>query len=110
MADRSADKPGTDVMSRFKFACNCGKRMAAYDWMVGQVVSCPKCGRTMTVPTPFAAEEHIAEMIEKGYSLQRRKIGKPVNPAEKRHKALVVFAIIALVVAAGAAVYLFFIK
>ena len=95
-------------MSRFKFACNCGKRLAAYDWMVGQVINCPKCGRTLTVPTPFQAEEHIAEMVEKGYSLQRRKIGKPVDPAEKRHKHLFIFAVIASVVVFAAAIYLLF--
>ena len=88
-------------MSRFKFACNCGKRMAAYDWMVGQVIACPKCGRTMTVPTPFAAEEHIAEMIEKGYSVQRRQIGKPVDPGVRRRKLIVTILLTLLALAAA---------
>ncbi len=94
-------------MARFKFACNCGKRLAAYDWMVGQVVSCPKCGRTLTVPTPFQAEEHLAEMVERGYQLSRRQLGRPVDPAEKRHKILAVLVILALIIAFAAAVYLF---
>ena len=94
-------------MNRFKFACNCGKRLAAYDWMIGQVVNCPKCGRTLTVPTPFQAEEHLAEMIEKGYSPNRRKFGRLIDPAGKRRKILAVFAVVALVIAFAAAVYLF---
>jgi hypothetical protein len=94
-------------MSRFKFACNCGKRLAAYDWMVGQIISCPKCGRTLTVPTPFAAEEKLAEMIEKGYTPTRRKIGVPVDRLARRRHVITVFAVIALVLAAVAAVYLF---
>ncbi len=94
-------------MARFKFACNCGKRLAAYDWMVGQVITCPKCSRTLTVPTPFQGEEHLAEMIEKGYQANRRKIGIPVDPAEKRRTALFVFALIALVIVLAAAAYLF---
>ena len=94
-------------MSRFKFACNCGKRLAAYDWMVGQIISCPKCGRTLTVPTPFAAEERLAEMVEKGYTVTRRKIGVPVNPLEKRRRVITILAIIALILATAAAVYLF---
>lgn len=95
-------------MSRFKFACNCGKRLAAYDWMVGQVISCPKCGRTLTVPTPFQGEEHLQEMIEKGYEARKRMLGKPIDPAEKRHKYLAVFVVIGLLIAFAAAVYLIF--
>ena len=81
--------------------------MAAYDWMVGQVITCPKCGRTMTVPTPFSAQEHIAEMVEKGYSLNRRQLGRPLDPSERRRKVLKIFAIVALIIALAAAVYLF---
>jgi len=66
-------------MSRFKFACNCGKRLAAYDWMVGRLLSCPKCGRTLTVPTPFKAEDQLKKMIETGYTPEKRQIGKPVR-------------------------------
>lgn len=65
-------------MSRFKFACSCGKRLAAYDWMVGRLLSCPKCGRTLTVPTPFQAEDQFNAMIQKGYTPERRQIGKPI--------------------------------
>ena len=54
-------------MSRFKFMCGCGKRLAAYDWMVGRLLTCPKCGATLTVPTPFQAEQNLHEMIDEGY-------------------------------------------
>ncbi len=88
-------------MSRFKFACNCGKRMAAYDWMVGQVITCPKCGRTMTVPTPFQGEEHIAEMIEKGYSLQKKQLGVPVTSSHNWRKIILTTLYIAFGLAAA---------
>ena len=64
-------------MSRFKFACNCGKRMAAYDWMVGRLLSCPKCGRTLTVPSPFKAEDQLKKMIAEGYIPEKRHLGRP---------------------------------
>jgi hypothetical protein len=85
-------------MSRFKFVCGCGKRLAAYDWMIGQVVTCPKCGTTQTVPTPFQAEEKLEEMMEKGYSVTRRKIGIPVDQAARKKNMLFVLAIVAAVV------------
>ncbi|HUU43618.1 MAG TPA: hypothetical protein VMY39_03300 [Planctomycetota bacterium] len=66
-------------MSRFKFACSCGKRLAAYDWMVGRLLSCPKCGRTLTVPTPFQAEDQLQRMIEGGYTPFRRRLGRPIR-------------------------------
>lgn len=42
---------------RFKFTCTCGKRLAAYSWMAGKVTECPKCGKTLTIPTPERAAE-----------------------------------------------------
>ena len=42
---------------RFKFTCTCGKRLAAYSWMVGKITECPKCGKTLTIPTPQRAAE-----------------------------------------------------
>ena len=93
-------------MSRFKFVCSCGKRLAAYDWMVGQVVSCPKCGNTLTVPTPFQAEEKMAEMVEKGYSPTKRRAPKPFVPGGNKHTGLIIFAIIAAVLVLAAVVYL----
>ena len=46
---------------RFKFACTCGKRLAAYSWMVGRVTECPKCHTTLTIPTPERAAEMLGE-------------------------------------------------
>jgi len=91
-------------MSRFKFACSCGKRLAAYDWMVGRLVSCPKCGRTLTVPTPFQAEDHFKRMIEEGYTPERRQIGKPVERASRTKRIVIVASILLLVLAATAVV------
>ena len=85
-------------MSRFKFVCGCGKRLAAYDWMIGQVVTCPKCGTTQTVPTPFQAEEKLAEMMERGYSVTRRKIGIPVDQAARKKQVVILLAGAAAVV------------
>lgn len=92
-------------MSRFKFPCSCGKRLAAYDWMVGRVVNCPRCGQTLTVPTPFQGEEKLAEMTEKGYKAEKKKIGIPVS-REGRIKGiisgvlgvLIIIGVIALIV------------
>jgi hypothetical protein len=95
-------------MSRFKFVCSCGKRLAAYDWMVGQVINCPKCGNTLTVSTPFQGEEKLAEMIEKGYSPTRRRFGKPFDPNENRHTGLLIFGLVAAVVVLACVVYLLF--
>lgn len=81
-------------MSRFKFACNCGKRLAAYDWMIGRILSCPKCGRTLTVPTPFKAQDKLDEMVEKGYSPARRKLGKPVDPHARRKHILLLAGVV----------------
>lgn len=88
-------------MSRFKFTCNCGKRLAAYDWQVGRIVSCPKCGRMLTIPTPFQAEDQLNEMIDRGYKPTRRKVGRPV---EKKSRLKVILVVgIGLVVAAAVA-------
>jgi hypothetical protein len=96
-------------MSRFKFACGCGKRLAAYDWMIGQVITCPKCGTTQTVPTPFQAEEKLAEMMEKGYSVTRRKIGIPVDQSARKKQVVIVLAVVAgVVLVLVAAVVLFY--
>jgi hypothetical protein len=92
-------------MSRFKFVCGCGKRLAAYDWMVGHIVSCPKCGRTLTVPTPFRAEEKLHEMMERGYSVTRRKIGIPVDQKARKRHIGIVLGIVVLVLAAAALLY-----
>jgi len=97
-------------MSRFKFACSCGKRLAAYDWMVGRIVTCPNCGRTLTVPTPFKAQEKLDEMIEKGYSPTKRKIGRPVDRAARRRHVTVLIGVVLVVLAAAAAVVLFFLR
>ena len=90
-------------MSRFKFACRCGKRLAAYDWMVGRLVSCPKCGTTITVPAPFKAEADFQEMVEKGHEPERRKYGV-ATPEETRRTRLVILIAVALVIAAVATV------
>lgn len=37
---------------RFKFLCTCGKHLAAYSWMAGKILECPKCGTILTVPKP----------------------------------------------------------
>jgi len=100
-------------MSRFKFVCGCGKRLAAYDWMIGQVVTCPKCGTTQTVPTPFQAEEKLAEMMERGYSVTRRKIGIPVDQGGPKKRTMVVLAVVGAVVlllAAAVVLFLSFLK
>ena len=83
-------------MSRFKFACSCGKRLAAYDWMVGRLLTCPKCGRTLTVPTPFQAEDQLNKMIEGGYAPERRQIGKPIEKASRFKWLVVVAAVLGL--------------
>ena len=96
-------------MSRFKFACSCGKRLAAYDWMVGRILSCPNCGQTLTVPTPFKAQEQFDEMIDRGYTPTRRKLGKPI---EKRSglkvTATVLLVIILAVLAVAAGMFVYF--
>lgn len=96
-------------MSRFKFTCSCGKRLAAYDWMVSRLVTCPNCGQTLTVPTPFQAQEQLHEMIDRGYTPTRRKLGKPI---EKRSglkvTATVLLAIILAVVAAAVGMFVYF--
>jgi hypothetical protein len=100
-------------MSRFKFVCGCGKRLAAYDWMIGQVVTCPKCGTTQTVPTPFQAEEKLEEMMDKGYSVTRRKIGIPVDQSARKKKLVFVLVIVAtgiLVLAAAVGLFLSYLK
>ena len=97
-------------MSRFKFVCSCGKRLAAYDWMVGRILSCPNCGRTLTVPTPFKAQENLDEMIEKGYSPMKRKIGRPVDPGARRRRIVVILGLVLVVLAAAAAVVLFLLR
>ena len=88
-------------MSRFKFACSCGKRLAAYDWMVGRILSCPSCGRTLTVPTPFQAEDQLNEMIDKGYSPMRRKLGQPMEKKSMVGRVALVLAALILAIAAG---------
>jgi hypothetical protein len=85
-------------MARFKFTCSCGKRLAAQDWMVGQLITCPRCEKTMTVPTPFQAEETYQEMMEKGYVPARPKIGQPVDPNAHRRRMIIVVVIAAAVV------------
>ena len=96
-------------MSRFKFACTCGKRLAAYDWMVGRILSCPNCGRTLTVPTPFQAEDQLNEMIDKGYTPTRRKLGQPFErKSPLKLTALVVLAVVLAVVALAAGMCLYF--
>jgi hypothetical protein len=89
-------------MSRFKFACTCGKRMAAYDWMIGRIVTCPACGSTLTVPTPFQAQEKLAEMIGKGFTPTRRKIGVPLDPKARRKRIAILAGTMILVVLAAA--------
>ena len=59
----------------------------------------------MTVPTPFQAEEHIAEMIDKGYSLQKKQLGRPVGHAGLGRKIFIILGIIAAIAAAAAAIY-----
>ena len=97
-------------MSRFKFACSCGKRLAAYDWMVGRILTCPNCGRTLTVPTPFKAQEKLDEMIDKGYSPAKRKIGRPVDRGARRRRIAVILGVVLVVLAAAAAVVLLFLR
>ena len=60
-------------MNRFKFPCDCGRKLAAYEWMVGKLVTCPACGKTITVPTPFQGEEKLHELIESGKMKVRRR-------------------------------------
>ena len=96
-------------MSRFKFACTCGKRLAAYDWMVGRIVTCPNCGQTLTVPTPFAAQEQFDEMIDRGYTPTRRRLGRPIEkPSGLKVTATVLLAIVLAVVAAAVGMLVYF--
>ena len=90
-------------MSRFKFACNCGKRLAAYDWMVGRILSCPKCGRTLTIPTPFQAEDKLEEMQSEGYDVSTRKLGVRVEEPSRLRLARMAL-LIGIAVLATAAV------
>jgi len=92
-------------MSRFKFPCSCGKRMAAYDWMIGRVINCPRCGRTLTVPTPFQGEEQLADLEERGlYKPGKKKVGEPVARTSFKGilsgilGVLVILGVIALIV------------
>ncbi|HUW56521.1 MAG TPA: hypothetical protein VMZ92_07790 [Planctomycetota bacterium] len=88
-------------MSRFKFACSCGKRLAAYDWMVGRILSCPNCGRTLTVPTPFQAEDQLSDMIDKGYTPTRRRFGQPMERKSLLGRVVLVVVVGLLAVAVG---------
>jgi len=97
-------------MSRFKFVCGCGKRLAAYDWMVGRIVSCPRCGRTLTVPTPFKAEDQLHEMMERGYNPTRRKIGIPVDQKARKKHVVVILGVVVLVAAAAVFCYFYFLR
>ena len=93
-------------MSRFKFACSCGKRLAAYDWMVGRLLNCPKCGRTLTVPTPFQAEDQFNKMVESGYTVERRRIGRPVVRLNWKKRLLVAAGVVVVLGAVAAALWL----
>ena len=90
-------------MSRFKFACRCGKRLAAYDWMVGRLVSCPKCGTIITIPPPFKAASDFEEMVEKGHEPERRKYGLS-TPEQIRRTRLIILVVVAVAIAVAATV------
>ena len=60
-------------MNRFKFPCSCGRKLAAYEWMVGKLVTCPACKQKITVPTPFQGEEMLHELIESGKIKPKKK-------------------------------------
>ena len=92
---------------RFKFQCNCGKRLAAYSWMVGKVTECPKCRTTMTIPTP----ERAAELSgAQGEELARRYGYQKVERSRWRTWELVLAGLVlAASVAVGAILsYLYF--
>jgi hypothetical protein len=63
------------------------------------------------VPTPFQAEEKLHEMIEAGYTPQRRKFGIPVDliAMHRRKRFLIIFSLICLGIAVASAYYLFFV-
>ena len=46
---------GADVAIRF--ACSCGKTLKVADDLSGRDITCPSCGRSVTVPTPEEAEQ-----------------------------------------------------
>ena len=76
---------------RFKFTCTCGKRLAAYSWMVGKVTECPKCNTTMTIPTP----ERAAEMRgARGEDLATRYRLKGPAPAPRSVSEYVLVALV----------------
>ncbi len=68
---------------RFKFTCTCGKRLAAYSWMVGKITECPKCNTTMTIPTPERAAQLLGERA--GELATRYHLRHP----SRRHRKLV---------------------
>ncbi len=69
---------------RFKFTCTCGKRLAAYSWMVGKITECPRCGVTMTIPTPERAAELLSARGEDLVTRYRLKhpISQRIRPSE----------------------------
>jgi hypothetical protein len=76
--------------------------------MVGRILSCPKCGRTLTVPTPFKAQDKLDEMVEKGYTPARRKIGIPVDPRAKRKHLIFLAGIVVTALLLLSVLYLIF--
>ena len=78
---------------RFKFTCTCGKRLAAYSWMAGKVTECPKCGKTLTIPTPERAAELLSARGEQFVSRHHHHL----TESERRGIKASGWALVALV-------------
>lgn len=89
---------------RFKFTCSCGKRLAAYSWMVGKATECPKCNQMLTVPTP----ERAAEMMgPRGDDAPTRYHVKPSDRGRRNLAGWLLGALLAALTIAVIAIYAF---
>ena len=85
---------------RFKFTCSCGKRLAAYSWMAGRVTECPRCHKTLTIPTPERAAELQAARGEQFVSPYHRS--RTEHPSRSRGlRWLLILLAVLLVVLVG---------
>ena len=90
---------------RFKFTCSCGKRLAAYSWMAGKMVECPRCSKTLTIPTPERAAELQSARGETFVSPYSRRV--PDSRGRRVSRWLLALLVLTVFAAAGMALYIY---